>query len=190
VCLIQATVSLSSGYHPQSNGQAERMNQEMETVLRCLASQKPTTWSKQLIWVEYAHNSLPTSATRISPFQCVHGYQPPLFPELDQEVTVPSAHALVRRCRRVWAGVRQMLQRNATHMEIMANRKRCPSPRYKVGQRVWLSTKDLPLHVASRKLAPRFVGPFPIKKNVSILLLFAYVSQNPSRSTPRSTSAS
>lgn len=121
--LIQATVSLTSGYHPQSNGQAERMNQDLETCLRCLASEKPTTWSKNLIWVEYAHNTLPTSATGISPFQCVHGYQPPLFPELEKEVTVPSAHALVRRCRRVWAGVRHMLQRSAVRMKVLADRK-------------------------------------------------------------------
>lgn len=33
--LLGATVSLSSGFQPQSNGQAERMNQEMEKALRC-----------------------------------------------------------------------------------------------------------------------------------------------------------
>jgi len=57
--LIGATVSLSSGYHPQSNGQTQRLNQELETCLRCLVSQNPASWSRRLMWVEFAHNSLP-----------------------------------------------------------------------------------------------------------------------------------
>lgn len=33
--LLGATASLSSGFHPQSNGQTERLNKELETALRC-----------------------------------------------------------------------------------------------------------------------------------------------------------
>lgn len=88
--MLWATVSLTSGYHPQSNGQTKRLNQELETCLRCLVSQNQTTWSD-------------TSATGKSPFQCVYGYQPPLFEVNEQEVAVPSAHTLVRRCQRIWA---------------------------------------------------------------------------------------
>ncbi|KAI3375053.1 hypothetical protein L3Q82_021575, partial [Scortum barcoo] len=99
--LLGATVSLSSGYHPESNGQTERLNQELETCLRCLVAQNQTTWSDHLTWMEYAHNSLPTAATGLSPFQVIHGYQLPLFPANEEEVTVPSAHALARRSLRV-----------------------------------------------------------------------------------------
>ena len=41
--LIRTTVNLSSGFHPQSNGQTERANQAMETVLRCLYSNNPVS---------------------------------------------------------------------------------------------------------------------------------------------------
>ncbi len=39
-----------------------------------------TSWSQQLSWVEYTDNSLPVSATGLSPFECSLGYQPPIFP--------------------------------------------------------------------------------------------------------------
>ncbi|KAG1935767.1 retrotransposable element [Pimephales promelas] len=68
--LLGATVSLSSGFHPQSNGQAERANQDLERVLLCLVSKNPSSWSQHLSMVEYAHNTLPVSATGLSPFEC------------------------------------------------------------------------------------------------------------------------
>uniref|UniRef100_A0A8C7ZML9 Gypsy retrotransposon integrase-like protein 1 n=1 Tax=Oryzias sinensis TaxID=183150 RepID=A0A8C7ZML9_9TELE len=66
---LGATVSLTSGHHPQSNGQAERANQELEAALRCLAAQNPANWSSFLVWIEYAHNNHPSSATGMSPFE-------------------------------------------------------------------------------------------------------------------------
>ena len=93
--LIGARASLTSGYHPEANGQTERLNQQLETGLRCVVHQNPSTWSQHLVWVEYAHNSLPTSATGLSPFHCALGYPPPLFPDNEGEVSVPSAYAMV-----------------------------------------------------------------------------------------------
>ena len=97
--LLGTSVSLSSGFHPKSNGQTERANQSMETVLRYLCANNPVSWSSQLPRAEYAINSHTSTASKMSPLECCLGYQPPLFPSQEEEVGVPSAQAFIRRCQ-------------------------------------------------------------------------------------------
>ncbi|KAI2667850.1 Transposon Tf2-9 polyprotein [Labeo rohita] len=165
--LLGATVSLSSGFHPQSNGQTERANQDLERTLRCLVSKNPSSWSQQLSMVEYAHNSLPVSSTGLSPFKGSIGYQLPIFPSLESEVAVPSAHAFVQRCHRTWTRARETLLQVGARTKAKADRHRSRPPVYVVGSKVWLPTKNIPLRSVSNKLAPKFIGPFSVTKIIS-----------------------
>ncbi|XP_061111878.1 desmoglein-2-like protein [Conger conger] len=100
--LLGASVSLSSGFHPETNGQTERTNHTLENTLRCLAAANPSSWSRQLTWAEYAHNTLQNASTGLLPFEAQFGYPPPPFPEPERGGEVPSAETFVRRCRSVW----------------------------------------------------------------------------------------
>ena len=101
-------------------------------------------------------------ATGLSPFLCSLGYQPPLFPSQETEAAVSSVWAHLRRCRQDWKVARDTMTTNSDRVQQVGNRRRVPAPAYRPGQRVWLLARDLPLPTDSRKLAPRYVGPYTI----------------------------
>ncbi|KAK3543641.1 hypothetical protein QTP70_025987 [Hemibagrus guttatus] len=124
-------------------------------------------WSEFLPWAEYAQNSLIHSSMGLTPFQCVLGYQPPLFPWSGELSNVPAVEEWYRQSQEVWERAHVRLQRAVRRQRIQADRHRRPHPSYKVGQRFWLSMRNLRLKLPCLKLSPKFIGPFEIVRQVN-----------------------
>lgn len=65
----ETTLKHSSAYHPQTDGQSERVNQCLEMFLRCSMQDSPKQWKSWLPMAELWYNTSYHSAIKCSPFQ-------------------------------------------------------------------------------------------------------------------------
>ena len=88
--------SMSTAYHPQTDGQTERMNQEIEAYLRIYCGAHPEQWVDHLPDLEFAHNINVHSATNQSPFALMMGYNPQVTPTVAYQSAMPAAEDRIK----------------------------------------------------------------------------------------------
>jgi hypothetical protein len=74
--LLDTKMNMSTANHPQTDGHTEKLNQCLETYLRCAVHATPTKWARWLPLAEYWYNTNYHSALGKSPFQVLYEYQP------------------------------------------------------------------------------------------------------------------
>ena len=82
--LLGTKLKYGTAYHPQSQGQVERMNAIISQTLHCLMTDVSDLgrWKEYLPTVEMVANSLPNRSIGYSPFYLMYGYHPVLPIEL------------------------------------------------------------------------------------------------------------
>jgi hypothetical protein len=67
---------------PQTDGQTERVNQCLESYLRCMTFLEPRKWISWLPLAEYWYNTNYHTSLKSTPFEALYGYAPPLISEI------------------------------------------------------------------------------------------------------------
>jgi len=74
--MLGIETKLSTAYHPETDGQTERTNQELEQYLRMYVNHRQNNWAEWLATAEFAFNNKVHAATKMSLFQVNYGREP------------------------------------------------------------------------------------------------------------------
>jgi len=164
--LLGIQTKLSIAYHPQTNRQMERINQELEQYLRVFINYKQKQWLDWLGMVEFAYNNKIHMATKILPFKTNYGQDPRMEFERRRRGKYKAAGKFAKRIKRIQEEAKVALEKAQEEIKKFANRRRREKEEYRVGDLVLLSMKDLKWQMKERrseKLTEHFVGPYKIK---------------------------
>jgi transposase InsO family protein len=159
----------STAYHPQTNGQTERTNAELEKYLRQWVNDRQDDWAEWLAIAEFALNNRVVEATGVTPFQLNYGRHPNMNINPSKSSRSESASEFATRMKNAWEEARSALTIAAEQMKRQSDRHRRESPAHQEGDLVWLETTNLKLPKAPdamKKLQDRRVGPFKILQKI------------------------
>ena len=168
--MLGIETKLSTAFHPQTDGQTERMNQELEQYLRMFIDHRQEQWPEWLGTAEFAYNNKVHAGTKVSPFKANSGQEPRMGFEMRKKGKHEGAEKFAERMKNVQEEAKAALQKAQEEMKRYADRERGEVEEYRVGDLVLLSTKDLKYQMVRRctdKFTERFVGPYKVKAIIS-----------------------
>jgi len=168
---LKTELKMSTAYHPQTDGQTERMNRTLQTVLRAYA-EKREDWEEWLPFVAAAYNSTQQESTKRTPFELnfpdARAIDPLQWAMKDSKddprgVSVEAERTL-EEMQVIWDETRVNLALEQAKQKKYADRKR-REVKYNVGDSVYLSTRNMPMYRG--KLQDRWIGPFLVTEVMS-----------------------
>jgi hypothetical protein len=170
--LMDVHLAMSTAFHPQTDGQTERANRTLITMLRNFVDQRQSNWDLLLSAAEFATNNATNASTGVSPFFLNSGSHPNmpmslLTPALGPN---PSVNEFVQSQSEALILAKESLAAAQDRQAANADIHRRDHD-FKIGDRVLLSLENITLPSdrtrTSQKLLARFAGPHTIVEQLS-----------------------
>ena len=157
--------SPSTAYHPQTDGQTERVNQELKIYLRFYINSFHDNWHEWLPLAEFSYNDKTHSTTSISPHFATLGIHPwKGDPQQVNEPRNPAGSDFASELQTIRERAHKSLKAAQATAKAYYDRKRAKSWNLRDGDLVWLDGTHITPVARIKKLSPRRYGPFPIIK--------------------------
>ena len=170
---LRIKANMSTAFHPPTDGQTERANQDVERHLRTFCNYAQDDWPRWLPLAEFSDNNNVSSSTSMSPFYMNKGFHPrmsfsPDTPDYDstrERIEAGKADDIVNRMQELLELGQKHMEETRSTMRKQANKHR-KEVEYQVGDSVRLSSENIKTTRPSKKLDDRMLGPFKIVEKV------------------------
>jgi len=164
--LLRIKTIRSTAYHPQTDGETERVNQELEIYFQIFCSNNLKMWKLLNSLMEFSHNQKVHSTTKQTPFYLMMRYELKDIPLAFNKTNAPTVEQWVKALHKARneAAVAHELVR-----QKMAERSTRGFTPFKKGEQVWLDGWNLKICYLSQKLAPKWEEPFTITEVLGLV---------------------
>jgi transposase InsO family protein len=144
-------LKLSTAFHPQTDGQTERMNRDLQQYLRLFTAEKQDEWVDWLPLAQFSYNTKKQASIQKSLFEVTRSYVPRMG--FEQRITkAPAAEKFTSIMQNTLAQTKANLEKAQDRMKAQSDKHKSIAPKYQIGDKV--------------KLTDRWLGPYNITKTV------------------------
>ena len=162
-------LNFSTAFHPQTDGQSERVIRIMEDMLRSCVIDYEGSWDRHIPLVEFVYNNSFQSSIGMAPYEALYGRKcrtPLCWTELSEKKVI--GPDLIQETEEKVKMIRERLKVSNDRQKSYADMKR-KDIRYEIGEKLFLKVspwKKVMRFGKRGKLSPRFIGPYEVIEKV------------------------